>query len=177
MQPFKSNPCSLKSCLEFNIERHLPTSTCLWMILLRLNAKCPFVCTCNQLRNPDYKRFSKSWWRQQMETFSALLAIYAGNSPVSGEIPAQRSVTRSFDVFFDLCLNKRLSKQWWGWWFETLSCPLWRHSNGLTDIAFDHVFYRPGGLVQTRWDRAGNLVRIACLLHAKPRISDTYTAF
>ena len=44
-------------------------------------------------------------------------------------IPAQRSVTRSFDVFFDLCLNKRLSKQWWGWWFETLSHPLWRHSN------------------------------------------------
>ena len=36
-----------------------------------------------------------------------------------GEFPAQRSVTRSFDVFFDQCLNKRLSKQPWGWWFET----------------------------------------------------------
>ena len=65
-----------------------------------------------------------------METFSALLALCAGNSPVSGEFPTQRPVTRSFDVFFDLCLNKRLSKQWWGWWFETLSCPLWRHRNG-----------------------------------------------
>ena len=65
----------------------------------------------------------KPWWRHQMETFSALLAICAGNSPVPGE------VTRSFDVFFDLRLNKRLSKQWWGWWFETLSCPLWRHRN------------------------------------------------
>ena len=52
-----------------------------------------------------------------------------GNSPVSGEFPAQRPVTRSFDIFFDLCLNKRLSKQSWGWWFETLSCPLWRHRN------------------------------------------------
>ena len=52
---------------------------------------------------------------------SALLAIYAGNSPVPGEFPAQRPVTRSFDVFFDLRLNKRLSKQSWGWWFETLS--------------------------------------------------------
>ena len=52
-----------------------------------------------------------------------------GNSPVSGEFPAQRPVTRSFDVFFDLRPNKRLSKQWWGWWFETLSCPLWRHCN------------------------------------------------
>ena len=69
------------------------------------------------------------WWRHQMETFSALLAIYAGNSSVTGEFPAQRPVTRSFDVFFDLWLNKRLSKQWWGWWFETPPRPLWRHSN------------------------------------------------
>ena len=43
-------------------------------------------------------------------------------------------VTRSFDVFFDLRLNKRLSKQSWGWWFETLSCPLWRHCNILDQI-------------------------------------------
>ena len=64
-----------------------------------------------------------------METFAALLAICAGNSPVPGEFPTQRPVTRSFDVFFDLHPNKRLSKQWWGWWFETLSCPLWRHRN------------------------------------------------
>ena len=47
----------------------------------------------------------------------------------SGEFPTQRPVTRSFDVFFDLRLNERLSKQSWGWWFETLSCPLWRHRN------------------------------------------------
>ena len=64
-----------------------------------------------------------------METFSALLAICAGNSPVTGEFPAQRPVTRSFDVFFDLRLNERLSKQLWDWWFETPSFPLWRHSN------------------------------------------------
>ena len=61
------------------------------------------------------------------ETFPALLAICAGNSPVTGEFPAQRPVMRSFDVFFDLRLNKRLSKQSWGWWFETPSHPLWRH--------------------------------------------------
>ena len=41
-----------------------------------------------------------------------------------GEFPAQRSVTRSFDIFFDLRPDKRLNKQWWGWWFETLSSPL-----------------------------------------------------
>ena len=71
-----------------------------------------------------------AWWRHPMETFSALLAICAGNSPVSGEFPAQRTVTRSFDVFFDLRLNKRLSKQQWGWWFETPAWSLWRHRNG-----------------------------------------------
>ena len=71
----------------------------------------------------------RSWWRHQMETFSALLAICTGNSPVPGEFPAQRPVTRSFDVFFDPRLNKRLSKQSWGWWFETLLRPLWRHCN------------------------------------------------
>ena len=71
------------------------------------------------------------WWRHQMETFSALLAICAGNSPVHGEFPAQRLVTRSFHIFFDLRLNKRLHKQLWGWWFETLSCPLWRQCNVL----------------------------------------------
>ena len=69
-------------------------------------------------------------WRHQMESFSALLALCAGNSPVSGEFPAQGPVTRSFDVFFDLHLIKWLSKHSRGWWFETLSHPLWRRRNG-----------------------------------------------
>ena len=47
--------------------------------------------------------------------------------PVTGEFPAQKPVTRSFDVFFDLRLIKRLSEQSWGWWFETPSLPLWCH--------------------------------------------------
>ena len=69
-----------------------------------------------------------------METFSALLAICTGKSPVTGEFPAHRPATRSFDVFFDLLLNKRLSKQWLDWWFEP-SRPLKRHCN----IAFTVV--------------------------------------
>ena len=48
-----------------------------------------------------------------------------------GEFPTQRPVTRSFGVFFDLCPNKRLSKQPWGWWFETPSLSLWRQCNVL----------------------------------------------
>ena len=64
-----------------------------------------------------------------METFSAFLAVCAGSSSVIGEFLAQRSVTRSFDVFFDLRLHERLSENSRGWWFETPSRPLWRHSN------------------------------------------------
>ena len=67
----------------------------------------------------------------QMEAFPALLALCVGNSPVTGEFPSQRPVTRGFDVFFDLCLNKRLSKQSWGWSFEAPLCSLWRHCNML----------------------------------------------
>ena len=108
-----------------------------WCILLLFRFFC---CVVNkEFRIPTTFRFSwvtvtrtesrRTWWRHQMETFSALLAICAGNSPIPGEFPAQMPVTRSFDVFYDLRLNKRLSKQSWGWWFETLSSPLWRHRN------------------------------------------------
>ena len=58
-----------------------------------------------------------------------VIIIIILNSPVPGEVPAQRPVTRSFDVFFDLHPNKRLCKQWWGWCFETPPCPLRRHRN------------------------------------------------
>ena len=68
-------------------------------------------------------------WRHQMESFPALRVICAGNSPVSSQFPAQRPVTRSFDVFFGLLLNKLLSKQWWGWWFEMPSRSLWHYCN------------------------------------------------
>ena len=47
----------------------------------------------------------------------------------TGEFLAQKPVTRSLGVFFDLHQNKRLSKLWWGWWFETPSRPWWRHCN------------------------------------------------
>ena len=73
---------------------------------------------------------AKPWWRHQMKTFSALLTLCVGNSPVTGEFPSKRPVTRSFDVFFSLRLNKRLRKLSWGWWFETPPRrPLWRHCN------------------------------------------------
>ena len=95
---------------------------------LRLN-KRPFLSQWSQCHITYPLCTAWSWWRHQMETFSALLTICSWNSPVTGEFPTQRPVTRSFNVFFDLRLNKRLSKQSWGWWFETLSRPLWRHCN------------------------------------------------
>ena len=70
-----------------------------------------------------------SWWRYQMETFSALLALCAGNSPVTGEFPSQRPVMWRFDIFFDLRLNRRLCTQTKSRWFETPSRSLWRHFN------------------------------------------------
>ena len=59
--------------------------------------------------------------------------VTAGNSPVTGEFPSYRPVTRSFDVFFALRLNKWLSKQSIRRWFETLSRSLWRHCNVVTN--------------------------------------------
>ena len=61
--------------------------------------------------------------------FACCWPLVWGNSPVTSKFPSQRPVTRSFDVFFDLRLNKRMSKQSCSWWFETSSCALWRHCN------------------------------------------------
>ena len=71
-----------------------------------------------------------SGWRHQIESFSALLALCVVIPLANGEFPSQRPVTRSFAVFFDLRLSKRLSKQSRRWWFETTSRSLLRYCNG-----------------------------------------------
>ena len=81
-------------------------------------------------------------WRHQMETFTALLDLCAGNLPVTGEFPAQRPVTRNFDVFFDLRLNKWLNEQSRRRWFETPSRSLGRHRNG-TYVGTVVIKFRP----------------------------------
>ena len=89
---------------------------------------------------------------------------------VTGHLCGEFTGLRSFDVFFDLRLNKRLSKQWWGWWFETLSRPFWRHCN---DIAFypmlraDSRFW----LVNNReiWSRISRLTSSAWDIKTKER--------
>ena len=70
----------------------------------------------------------------------------------TGEYPAQRTVTRSFDIFFDLRLNKRLSKQWRGWWFETPSHSLWRHCNGALAALYAIWHYTwPWSIDNSKW--------------------------
>ena len=108
---------------------HLFTGFMLWWITLYHKLKIAWLRTDLTRRElPNHiPSWNNAWWRQQMETFSALLALCAGNSPDIGEFPSQRPVTRSFDVIFDLRLNKWLSKQWEHRWFVTPSRSLWRH--------------------------------------------------
>ena len=100
-----------------------------------------------------------TWWRHQMESFSALPALCVGNSPVTGEFPTQRPVTRNVDVFFDLCLNKRLSKHSWGWWFETPSRSLWRHWNDFWWVCCA----QPHEQALWRLQRGLSLVALGCI--------------
>ena len=78
-----------------------------------------------------------------MEAFSVLLALCAENWMVTGEFPSSRQVPRSFGVFFDVRLNKRLSKQSRRRWFGTQSRSLWRHCiaiYALYFISYNFVF-------------------------------------
>ena len=65
--------------------------------------------------------------------------IFRVTGPLCREFTGRRwsPCTKASDAelwcFFDLRPNKRLSKQSWGWWFETPSRPLWRHCNGWVD--------------------------------------------
>ena len=97
------------------------------VMLLQRSNFCPNPHNGHPISRPWYGVFSL--WRHQMENIFRVTGPLCGEFTGPGEFPTQRPVTRSFDVFFDLCLNKRLSKQSWGWWFETQSWSLWRHSN------------------------------------------------
>ena len=70
-----------------------------------------------------------AWWRHQMETFSALLALCAGIHRSRWIPRTKASDAELWFFFFDLHVNKWFSKQWWSWWFETASRPLLRHCN------------------------------------------------
>ena len=88
----------------------------------------------NMYKTSVYKELEQNaLWRHQMETFSASLALCDGNSRVTGEFPSHRPVTRSFDIFFDLRLNRRLGKP--TRLLETPSHSLWRYCNAENNFA------------------------------------------
>ena len=88
--------------------------------------------------------------------------------------PHKRPVTRSFDVFFYLRPNKRLSKQSWGWWFQTLSCSLWRHCNGWFSTEFKALIFYNDAIKHSCLNVQGTLNKLTmhvvygCLLNFKP---------
>ena len=105
----------------------------LWYWPLTMNRPLPSTTT--ELRWKEYMHFF-SWWRHQMETFPALLAHCAGNSPIPVDSP-HKGQWRGALMFSLICAhNKRLSKEPWGWWFKTPSGSLWRHCNVLPGISF-----------------------------------------
>ena len=112
------------SCPEFKFNKYNLTQVTEKLLLNTLRSND------GDMRQEILSSLFQSWWRHQMETFSALLALRAGKSPVTGEFPLQRPVTWSFDVFFEMRLNKRLSIQSWGWWFAMPSRSSWHHCNG-----------------------------------------------
>ena len=101
-----------------------------------------------------------SSWRHQMGTFSTLLALCEGNSSVISEFHSQRPVTGSFGAFFDLHLNKRLSKQSGRWLFKTPSCSLWRHCDDEGNYAWGCTASID---ILTHWGRDG----MAAILQTK----------
>ena len=87
-------------------------------------------CSCLYLKIENHQSFITEIRHSVMTSSNG--NIFRATGPlcgVHGEFPAQRPVTQSFDVCIDMHTNKRLSKQSWGWWFETPSRPLWRHCN------------------------------------------------
>ena len=110
---------------------------------------------------------------------SVLLSLCEENPPVTGGLPSQRPVTRSFDIFFYMCLNKRLRKQSRRRLFETSSCSLWHHCYFITvylDLVLDiflemHLFYDRefmyNGVIQGQSDYPLKLVLVLGLCAGK----------
>ena len=93
---------------------------------------CRFLRSCVCLRVSQItaqSQISAPWWRHQMEKKFRVTGHLCGEFTGQLWIPRTKASDAELWCFFDLHPNKRLSKQWWGWWFETLSRPLWRHCN------------------------------------------------
>ena len=86
----------------------------LWYCLSRINGPCFLWYHDDAIK---WKHFPRNW--------PFVRGIH--RSPVNSPHKGQWRGALMFSFFF--YLNKRLGKQSWGWWFETLSRSLWRHCN------------------------------------------------
>ena len=114
-----------------------PVEHVAWLQLLGLLSW--YLCTSVKSLHPKYEicptfewlAMTKSMWASSFMMTSSNRNIFRVTGPLCGEFIGHRwiprTVTRSFDIFFDQRLNKRLSKSSLGWWFETPLRPLWRH--------------------------------------------------
>ena len=101
--------------------------------------------------------------------------IFRVTGPLCGEFPTQRPVTRSFDVFFDLRLNKRWSKQPRGWWFETLSRSLWRHRNAHCWIWLSGIVFMKFKLIIKQYSLlASKFINLLCIIRTSTIGSGDY---
>ena len=133
-----------------------------WLVVINtdLNFKCSW---CS-------REMMKSWHRSDFRSMMTssngnifrVTGHLCGEFTDPGEFPAQRPVARSFEVFFDLRLNKRLSKQSWGWWFETLSRSLWRQCDEYWPFAFCQGRPHLTGGLPWQGDRNSELLYYFC---------------
>ena len=115
---------------------------CTWSLLVRVKTSAPnhYKSKCRIIVKWTLgSKLQSNYYRNSMMTSSngnifRVTGPLCGEFTGPGEFPAQRPVTRSFDVLFDPGLNKQLSKQLWGWWFGSQSCSLWRHCNAIVFI-------------------------------------------
>ena len=114
----------------------------------------------------------RPWWRHQMETFSALLALCEGNPPVTGGFPSQGPVTRGFDVFFDLLLKKNKNKKKNGWANTRDAGDLRRHHAQYDVIRMKVAVYYFSG---NRWNRLYDYDRWWFLRYPLTSPTHTYT--
>ena len=129
--------------------------------------------TTKLLKNPFGENFSvfpktfklpitdNPWWRHQMETFSALLAFCAGNSPVPVNSPHKGQWRGALMFFLVYALTNDWVNKSWDWWSETPSRPLCRHSNaqGRSIIFFFQIWWR-----DIQCDKAVDFIKWPCLV-------------
>ena len=104
----------------------------IWKLKQRISVDST-ACCCSHLRDDvtKWKYFPRHW------PFVRGIHRSPVNSPHKGQ-------WRGALMFSLICVWLR--KQSWGWWFETLSCPLWRHYNDESYTVWNQYVY-----VSYRW--------------------------